>query len=120
MLYVPEAQGSLPRGLYVRRTRTSLGRAVRTAHRGTTGWEAAHEACGATVHGTYGTPEAGARTPYVECVAPRGKLPCASGTYSTQEAGTRSSYVQYGGSGTYVSAQHEAWQAADPAPHLDD
>ena len=37
---------------------------------------------GATVHGTYGTPEAATRTPYVQCVAPRGKLPCASGTYS--------------------------------------
>ena len=39
--YVPEAQGSLPRGdlLYVRRTRTRLGRAVRvrTAYRGTPG-----------------------------------------------------------------------------------
>ena len=34
---VPEAQGSLARTLYVRRTRTSLGRAVHTAHRGTTG-----------------------------------------------------------------------------------
>ena len=34
-----------------------------------------------------------------------GKLPCAFGTYSTHEAGTRSPYVQYGGSGTYVSAQ---------------
>ena len=36
----PEAQGSLPPGLhalYVRRTRTSLGRAVRTAYRCTTG-----------------------------------------------------------------------------------
>ena len=36
MPYVPEAQGSLPPGLnalYVRRTRTSLGRAVRTAYR---------------------------------------------------------------------------------------
>ena len=58
---------------------------------------------GATVHGTYvrlfyqksiylsisiyGTPEAGTRTPYVQCVGPRGQLPCASGTYSTQEAG---------------------------------
>eukprot|EP00964_Phaeocystis_antarctica_P046526 scaffold26907_cov72-Phaeocystis_antarctica.AAC.1 len=57
-------------------------------------------ACGATVHGTFGTPEAGTRTPYVQCVTPRGKLPCASGTYSMQEAGTRSSYVQYGGPGT--------------------
>ena len=36
VLYVPEAQGSLlpgPHALYVRRTRTSLGRAVRTAYR---------------------------------------------------------------------------------------
>eukprot|EP00964_Phaeocystis_antarctica_P071119 scaffold43349_cov73-Phaeocystis_antarctica.AAC.2 len=39
-MYVPEAQGSLPsrrHALYVRRTRTSLGRAVRTMYRGTTG-----------------------------------------------------------------------------------
>lgn len=26
---------------------------------------------------TYGTPEAGSRMAYVQCVAPRGKLPCA-------------------------------------------
>ena len=40
MLYVLEAQGSLPRGqalLYVRRTSISLGRAVRTMYRGTLG-----------------------------------------------------------------------------------
>ena len=53
-------------------------------------------------NGTYGTPEAGARTTYVQCVGPQGKLPCASGTYSTQEAGTRIPYVQYGGGGAYV------------------
>ena len=57
---------------------------------------------GATVRGTYGTAEAGTRTAYVQCVGPRGKLPCASGTYSTQEAATRSPYVQYGGPGAYV------------------
>ena len=58
--------------------------------------------CGAMVHGTCGTPEAGTCTPYVQCVAPRGKLPCASGT---QEAGTRSPYVLYGVSGAaYLSA----------------
>ena len=37
MVYVPDAQGGLPPGphaLYVLGTRTSLGRAVRTAHRG--------------------------------------------------------------------------------------
>ena len=34
---------------------------------------------------TYGTPEAGTRTPYVQCVGARGQLPCASGTYSTQD-----------------------------------
>ena len=37
VLYVPEAQGSLPPGshvLYVRGTRTSLGRTVRAAYRG--------------------------------------------------------------------------------------
>eukprot|EP00964_Phaeocystis_antarctica_P027246 scaffold15357_cov79-Phaeocystis_antarctica.AAC.3 len=59
-------------------------------------------------HGTwyaYVTAEAGTRTAYVQCVAPRGKLPCASGAYSTQSAGTHSLYVLYGGSGTYVSAQ---------------
>ena len=42
-LYVPEAQGGLPPGphvLYVLGTRTSLGRTVRAAHRGTpsSGW----------------------------------------------------------------------------------
>ena len=39
VLHVPEAQGSLPWAplLYVRRPRTSLGRAVRSAYRGTTG-----------------------------------------------------------------------------------
>ena len=41
VLHVPEAQGSLPwsalEALYVCRTRTSLGRAVRTAYRGTPG-----------------------------------------------------------------------------------
>ena len=39
-----------------------------------------------TVRATYGTPEAGARTQYVQYVqyvGTRGKLPCASGTYST-------------------------------------
>ena len=38
--YVPEAQGGLPPGphvLYVLGTRTSLGRTVRTAYRGTPG-----------------------------------------------------------------------------------
>ena len=38
--YVPEAQGAVPTGprvLYVLGTRTSLGRTVRTAHRGTAG-----------------------------------------------------------------------------------
>ena len=39
--------------------------------------------------GTHGTPEAGTRSPYVQCVAPRRKLPCA---YSTQEAGARSTH----------------------------
>ena len=40
--------------------------------------------------GAYGTPEAGARTACVQCVAPRGQLPCASGKYGTHEADTRS------------------------------
>ena len=38
--YVPDAQGGLPPGphvLYVRGTRTSLGRIIRTAYRGTPG-----------------------------------------------------------------------------------
>ena len=63
---------------------------------------AAAATCGATVRGTDGTPEAGTRAPYVQCVEPRAKLPCASGTYGTQEAGTRTQYVQY--PGTHVSA----------------
>ena len=40
VVYVPEAQGGLPPGprvLYVRGTRTSLGRTIRTAYRGTPG-----------------------------------------------------------------------------------
>ena len=40
VLYVPEAQGSLPpgpRALYVLGTRASLGRTVRAAHRGAPG-----------------------------------------------------------------------------------
>eukprot|EP00964_Phaeocystis_antarctica_P146953 scaffold113397_cov33-Phaeocystis_antarctica.AAC.1 len=45
-----------------------------------------------TVRGTYGTAEAGTRTAHVQCVGPRGKLPCASGACSTQEAGTCSQY----------------------------
>ena len=52
-----------------------------------------------TVRGTYGTPEAGTRTACVQCVGPRGKLPCASGTYSTQEAGTRSPHHSTEGPG---------------------
>ena len=32
------------------------------------------------VRNAYGTPEAGTRTAYVQCVGPRSKLPCASGT----------------------------------------
>ena len=60
--------------------------------------------CGATVRGTYGTPEAGTRTAHVQRVGPGGKLPCASGTYSPQEAGTRHPHVHFGGAGTYVSA----------------
>ena len=59
---------------------------------------------GATVPGTYPTPEAGTCTPYVQYVGPGGKPPCASGTYPTREAGTRSLYVPNGGPGAYVSA----------------
>ena len=62
---------------------------------------------GATVPGTYPTPEAGTCTPYVQYVGPGGKPPCASGTYPTREAGTRSLYVPNGGPGAYVSAQAE-------------
>ena len=68
-------------------------------HRGT--W-------GATVPGTYPTPEAGTCTPYVQNVGPGVKPACASGTYPTREAGTRSLYVPNGGPGAYVSAQHDA------------
>ena len=50
-------------------------------------WPVVHH----TVRGTHRTPEAGTRTPYVQCVAPRGKPPCASGAYGTQEAGARTS-----------------------------
>ena len=60
---------------------------------------------GATVPGTYPTPEAGTCTQYVLYVGPGGKPPCASGTYPTREAGTRSLYVPNGGPGAYVSAQ---------------
>ena len=69
-------------------------------------------ACGATVRGTCGTP----RLARVQCVAPRGELPCASGTYSTQEAGTPSPYVQHAGSGTHVSAQTSPASGTASAP----
>eukprot|EP00964_Phaeocystis_antarctica_P109085 scaffold73587_cov63-Phaeocystis_antarctica.AAC.2 len=59
----------------------------------------------------------GQRTPYVQCVASGRKLPCASGTYSTQEAGTRSPHVQYGGPGTYVSAQSSTCAASCHGQH---
>ena len=39
---------------------------------------------GATVPGTYPTPEAGTCTPYVQNVGPGVKPPCASGTYPTR------------------------------------
>eukprot|EP00964_Phaeocystis_antarctica_P025750 scaffold14495_cov56-Phaeocystis_antarctica.AAC.5 len=42
-----------------------------------------------TEAGTGTGTEAGTGTAYVQCVAPRGKLSCASVQYSTQEAGTR-------------------------------
>ena len=61
-------------------------------------------ACGATISGTYGTPEAGPRLVRVRRTY-RGKLPCAFGT---QEAGTRSPYIQYGGPEAYVSTQAAA------------
>ena len=59
---------------------------------------------GATVPGTYPTPEAGTCTQYVQCVVPGGKPPCASGTYPTREAGTRSRYVPNRGPEAYASA----------------
>ena len=62
-------------------------------------------AWGATARGTYGTPEAGTCTPYVQYVGPGGRPPCASGTYPTREAGTRSPHVPNGGPGAYASAQ---------------
>ena len=49
--YVPEAQGGLPPGprvLYVRGTRTSLRRWVRTAYRGTPGCVKCPPCCGCT------------------------------------------------------------------------
>ena len=54
----------------------------------------------AVCHGIRGT-----GVPHGERAVVR-QLPCASGTYGTQEAGTRSPYyVQYGAPGAYVSAQ---------------
>ena len=63
------------------------------------------ETCGATVRTSLGRAVRHHRAP-----GPYGttKLPCAFGTYGTQEAGTRSPYVQYGGPGACVSAQTEA------------
>ena len=63
-----------------------LGSPCRTARRigrsGLPGFKCA--TCGATVRGTYGTPETGTRTADVRYVELRGKqLPCAFGTYST-------------------------------------
>ena len=58
-----------------------------------------------TVRATYGTPEAGARTPCVQCVAAWGRAALRLRyvqVRSTQEAGTRGPYVQHGGPGAYV------------------
>ena len=55
VLYVAEAQGSFPRGstyCTYRRTHASLGRAVRTAHRGTTGLAELEEWMADELHGT--------------------------------------------------------------------
>ena len=63
VLYVAEAQGSLPRGstyCTYRRTHASLGRAVRTAHRGTTGLAELEEWMADELHGT----------PYIHCSNP--------------------------------------------------
>ena len=73
---------------------------------------------GATVRGTYRTPEAGTRTQYVQYVAPWGKPPCASGTCTTREAGTRSLYVPNGGPGAYVSAQAVTGRSSSSWPRL--
>ena len=51
-------------------------------------------AWGGTVHGTYGTPEAGKCTAYAQQWPARGKLPYASGTYRTQEAGILQHYLR--------------------------
>ena len=106
----------------VERGHEDLGRAARTLGReGLVCWRARVQdradkalaallACGATVRSTLGTPVARVARTYSAC---------ASGTYSTQEAGTRSPYVQYGGSGTYVSAQLLAEVMALSAPATD-
>jgi len=46
-------------------------------------------------HGTYGRPEAGTRTVYVQCVPPRGKLPCASSTSARRIRGVRVSTAHH-------------------------
>ena len=92
--YVPEAQGGLPPGprvLYVLGTRTSLGRSVRTAYRGTEkSAEVLVDPPGvATVRCTYRTPKAETRTQHVPYVGPWGQaalrlrhVPNAGGWYA--------------------------------------
>ena len=63
------------RGVQAQQEGGGVGRALHLGCHGT--WTGTYG--GATVRGTYGTPEAGTRPTYVQCVAPRGKLPCASG-----------------------------------------
>ena len=64
-----------------------------------------HLGCHGTRYVRHGTPEAGTRTQYVQCVMPGGRPPCASGTCPTREAGTRSPCERYGGAGACVSAE---------------
>ena len=61
-------------------------------------------ACGATVRGTNGTPEAGARTACVLCVGPEASCP-APQVPTVRRRPVRVAHVQYGGPGTCVSAQ---------------
>ena len=70
-------------------------------------------AWGATVRGTNSTPEAGARTAYLQQCLPRAKLPCACGAYSTQAAGRTCQWcVQHADCRTHVSAKCAAFRGS--------
>ena len=77
-------------------------------------------AWGATVRGTYGTPEAGTRTAHVRQRPPGASCPeaglCLWYVYRTREAGTRSPYVQPGGPGTYITLLYGSAQGAACVP----